>query len=326
MSVKVSELYPELMHYTTIDGLKGIVSSGCIWATDANSLNDATEISHFFEARLGRIIEPEVRRFSYDLGQSADKLARIIANGGFEELIALETDSKRRSIRDVTLDFNRPFVTSFCGPLDERVRKNGLLSQWRGYGRDGGCALILDTAGMERALMSEESTYAYTHVQLADVYYDGINPDLQPATPDFRDYEEVVRQGIGRLLRGGAVEETPRLYEAVTSLSCLCKHWGFWEEREVRAVAVLAREGQEMKYEFPRASKPIISHQNGGAEYIELFADKSCSHRVSRIPLKGVIVGPHRDRVQRSKELRQFLLDHGYAIEVTESEIPYLGR
>src|SRR6185437_8828799 len=40
------ELQDELFHYTTADGLKGIVEQNCIWATAAAYLNDASEIEY----------------------------------------------------------------------------------------------------------------------------------------------------------------------------------------------------------------------------------------------------------------------------------------
>lgn len=40
MSRSIAESYSELMHYTTADGLKGIVTSGCLWATHIKFLND----------------------------------------------------------------------------------------------------------------------------------------------------------------------------------------------------------------------------------------------------------------------------------------------
>src|SRR6266540_1307643 len=40
-------VYPaEVFHYTTVDGLRGIVESGKLWATEVGYLNDASEYVH----------------------------------------------------------------------------------------------------------------------------------------------------------------------------------------------------------------------------------------------------------------------------------------
>lgn len=43
----VYEEYSELMHYTTADGLMGIVTSKTLWATHARFLNDSEEVIGF---------------------------------------------------------------------------------------------------------------------------------------------------------------------------------------------------------------------------------------------------------------------------------------
>ena len=37
-------LPPELFHYTTIEGLKGILENRCVWSTHFEYLNDSTEV------------------------------------------------------------------------------------------------------------------------------------------------------------------------------------------------------------------------------------------------------------------------------------------
>jgi hypothetical protein len=52
---------PDLrFHYTNAEGLKGILQSGKIWATDVRYLNDAQEVEYLFQLldeRLGTPIE-----------------------------------------------------------------------------------------------------------------------------------------------------------------------------------------------------------------------------------------------------------------------------
>ncbi len=325
----VSDVYSELMHYTTFNGLRGIVSSGCMWATDASFLNDASEISHFFDVRLASVLFPVVRKRAIELARSPEILANMIKEGGVDKVADAETSMLVSNLRNATLSMNKPYVLSLCGASNDLVSHNGLLSQWRGYGTDGGFALVLDAKALEDALQKEAHTHHYMHVQMGDVFYQGIDPEIQSARADFEELENTVRIGVDRMLHGATAEETEDFYKAVTSLSCLCKHWGFWEEREVRVVVVPAT--AEVINAVPEPSLPpktVKSFSRGSAEvpYVELFANPSSGVVPSKLPISRVIVGPHPDRHDRVARVKELLRSSGYDIRVTASDIPYLGR
>lgn len=328
MPTPVSQDYSELLHYTTMDGLRGIITSGCMWASNAACLNDSSEVTHFFDVRLSEIIEREVRSYTYELARDPEKLAMMMRDGGVQGLIAKETAVLTTVLRRATLEMNTPFVLSLSGPRDEKVRRNGLLSQWRGYGQDGGYAIAFDTKQLEALLTLEVTSHHYMHVQIGDVYYHGIDDAIQPATPDVAENDALVRLGVSRILRGGTAEQTERFYEAITSLSCLCKHWGFWEEREVRVVVVPASaEVVRAAVEAP-PPKEVKSFSRGESRvpYVELFASTAERAESTRLPIKRIIVGPHRNREAHAQQVQELLLSNGYAAEVFQSEIPYIGR
>lgn len=64
MSKHIHEQYSELLHYTTAAGLNGILRNGSLWATHSSFLNDAEEITHYFDFSFLQIIS-EVRREKY---------------------------------------------------------------------------------------------------------------------------------------------------------------------------------------------------------------------------------------------------------------------
>ncbi|HEX4881714.1 MAG TPA: hypothetical protein VFV18_05170 [Porticoccaceae bacterium] len=329
MTTRVSQQYPELLHYTTLEGLGGILSSGCIWATDAAYLNDSSEITHFFDERLRTLIARDARKYAIELARTPEYLEHMINAGGIDKLVDQETDAWYSVLRRVTLEMNRPFVLSLSGPSDARVQHSGLLSQWRGYGGGGGYALVLDTLELEAMLGVEAQSHLYAHVQIGDVYYHGIESKDQPAAPDIAEYEEIVRQGVSRMMRGGSAEETEQFYEAVTALSCMCKHWGFWEEREIRVVVVPASDevssakGQKSP---PRKEIKSFLRCEKYIPYVELFAPLGQTDERSKLPIKRVIVGPHKNREPHADSVRELLANNGYAAEVVQSEIPYIGR
>lgn len=53
---------------------------------------------------------------------------------------------------------NEPYVLSFCASGSTRVSAHGLLSQWLGYGKDGGYSIAFDTAGLEKLWRREAET------------------------------------------------------------------------------------------------------------------------------------------------------------------------
>ena len=94
---------PVLYHYTTPQGLQGIIDTKTIWASDYRFLNDATELKHGL-AIFDKLFDSHRERLAKDRVEIIDGLRKSI-----------ETS------RDFCV-----FIASFC--------QNGdLLSQWRGY-------------------------------------------------------------------------------------------------------------------------------------------------------------------------------------------------
>jgi len=101
---------PEIIyHYTNVEGLVGIISSGALWATDLRFVNDATELDHALESMLSAVGRARERFSSPAQLMLLDRLAAVIANKeGFP------------SVHSVSFSAN-----------------GDLLSQWRAYGGSG---------------------------------------------------------------------------------------------------------------------------------------------------------------------------------------------
>lgn len=327
MPRQVTDEYTELIHYTTAGGLSGIVSSGSFWATPAAFLNDAEELTHFFDSRLIVLAQEAISSIADQIPSTAE----IAAHGGIEELIRSEAIRITNLLKSATLGFNESFVFSMSGPRSEKVAQSGLLSQWRGYGRDGGYAIVLDSCGFDHLIKQEGQIYHYQFAQWGDVYYYGAETEAQPSSEEVNEYEKTVRSGVIGLVRGKDPESIDGLYDAITSLSCLYKHWGFAEEQEVRVIAIPAR-GEIAKLATAggetRQARPTKSFLRGGAPvpYIELMAGLDTAGVRTKLPIKRVIIGPHRDKSSRAEAVRHLLSANGYDAEVVCSEIPYIGR
>ena len=330
MPKNVAEEYAELTHYTSAAGLFGIISSDCLWASHAAFLNDAQELTHFFDERLYELAGHEIRSYAEYLASDPENAKIIEADGGLGPRVENESRAWVAGLRTATLTLNNPFVFSMSGTNDPLVQANGLLSQWRGYGVDGGYAITFDTKGLDALLQIEESTYMYQHALWGDVHYYGIN-DVQPSSAEVEEAEATVRKGIAHLVRGGTAEETEGFYQAISSLSCLFKHWGFREEREVRIVAIPTdRElaDKERALGDTRIPKTVKAFPRGGllVPFIELFYRSSSNEIPKSLPIKRVIVGPHAEAAVRARSLERLLVAYGYKAEVVCSTIPYIGR
>ena len=93
----------DLFHYTSSDGLKGMVSGKCIWATNIEYLNDTTEFRHG---------ENVIKKAMADRKRRANKVEKVF----FDELKNMPTIFEPEDV----------FVVSLSEDGD-------LLSQWRGY-------------------------------------------------------------------------------------------------------------------------------------------------------------------------------------------------
>lgn len=316
------------MHYTTAAGLAGIVSSSSVWASHAAFLNDAEEMKHFFDVRLFDIAFAEALEYANEVAHSPDAAKEMEADGGIVEIARKEAAALTAQLRSSILSFNHPYIFSMSAAHDPRVSRSGLLSQWRGYGADGGYALVFDTVGFDNLLQLEGHAFLYQHAQWGDVHYHGIN--IQPSIEDVAEAEAVVRIGLARMIRGRTAAELPEdFYEKISSLSCLYKHWGFSEEHEVRVIAIpfrdeiAAQARAEGEAKLPRQPKTFL-RSGIPVPYLELFAQLPGTP--PRLPIKRVIVGPHREKTLRAEAVRVLLAANGYAAEVVCSETPYIGR
>lgn len=323
MSRTVPEVHAELLHYTSVAGLMGIIQSDSLRATHSAFLNDSTEISLFFDARLAKILEAGIRaelaadpalQVSPQFASTPQEADAVIVRWAIDMGDAIRTTTKR---------FNEPYLTCFSAPMNERVRVDGLLSQWRGY------ALVFDTRRLEELLKIEGKSLWYQYAQWGDVHYHQDDDDLAAAEPEIHEAEDALRAAIRRFIKNPSSSELETTFEPVATLSCLFKHWGFHEEREVRIVVIppneeLVREGRAAGEQRPARPHKVFIRGGTPVPYLDLFAQNpQCD--VFRLPVLRVIVGPHPQSQLRRQAVEQVLRTSGINAEVVVSRIPYIG-
>lgn len=325
---KVSEEYSKLYHYTNWDGLLGIWDSRSLWATHYKFLNDYTEII-LFRDKLINLMSPHVEDVIRKLMEELPDFAQQVNEyGGVAKLIQDEVgavvDAQYKAVGE------QIYIASFCGEHeDQNINQNGLLSQWRGYGKDGGFALVFNTEKLEELLVLEEEKYKYKTDFLCEVLYSDDEGKLKDR---LSDYWDVLAQDVKLLFdsdsyTGEKREFTGKLQGAVPFVKCVTryKHYGFKEENEVRVVALPAVFSQDFldiiaaTKEELRLEKEIKFRNNGTNRipYIELF--KSIGRE---LPIEKIIVGPHIDKERRASTLKTMFRKTD--IEIVCSDIPYI--
>ena len=105
-----------LHHYTSAEGLKGIIESNELWATSAYYLNDSAEMFYGYHV-LKELLDDWLSKNPRPDDSITLALARQLRTS-FEDLF------QKRLLRPI-------YLTCFC-------EEDNLLSQWRAYGQSGG--------------------------------------------------------------------------------------------------------------------------------------------------------------------------------------------
>lgn len=322
---KTSEVYKKLYHYSTWQGLKGILQTQSLWATNYKFLNDYSELVLFRDKLVSLIYPVVLEGYKQLIAHKPSLKGKIQEQGGLDHIVQHDAevliDSQYRALG------NEIYILSFCGePEKQSIADNGLLSQWRGYGAGGGAALIFDTEKLEEILAKEAMSYEYSAVLLADLIY---SDDEQKLEEELSDNLKILAD-IAKLFfnhenvsKGKEIDSSEGYIPFVSCISRY-KHFGFSEENEVRVVALptliddqiikLAKaDGTTIK---PEKVRRFRSTKEQRVPYIELFDSANI-----KLPIEKIIIGPHKNKEARKEELLEILPKTN--IEIVSSEIPY---
>jgi len=323
MSKKFYADHEEVFHYTTAAGLHGIASSKTLWASHIHFLNDKEEGVGFSKRILPMILRPEFKRYvaeSEGLSarvQDADHLGVDLFDHWLEKIV--EGFSKAQ---DTAQDH---YLTSFSTTKDEWISQNGLLSQWRGYGLDGGYAIVFDAKGLAGLLNAEREMYYEEGWAWGDVQYH-MEDFSRVQDEQVLEHFECVRKAANAYWTTGDIEKAYPAFESIELLSAFCKHRGFEEEKEVRIVVSepSAEVGPDPSNQSGKSYRRAYSYLRDGVlvPCIHLFEDQ----KLNALPIRRVIVGPHPEKQERKKSVETLLRDHGIDAEVSVSDTPFRGK
>lgn len=322
---KVWEDHPELYHYTNRNGLEGIINSQTLFATHYAFLNDAEEIVRFKRA-LKKLLMPKLILDVENWARAGKiNIAALERNGGVLALCGDEIDHMIKSAYEAQQQVITPFIFSFCSHANDKDKtRDGLLSQWRGYGK-GGYAIVFEAKKIEELIRLEVEVGSYNPLGWGDVIYEGNEEKLKL---ELGDQVEILSKYILAMIHCRAFnKDYPNAQNAEFYAQAVCaalyKHKGFEEENEVRIYAYRLTDDALKKAaqlghvsHLPRAT---VRKNVNGKLYIELFKNFQ-----KKLPIKRVIVGPSKNKEKIAEELRKDPRFNG--IEVTVSGIPYVEQ
>ena len=290
---------PEVVyHYTDAVGLLGIISDRCLWATDADFLNDAQEL------RFGR---SELHAALIEAAETLSPSGRG-AEGDPNENRATIMRGAAGHLEPGGPYLHQPahaaFVTCFCEADD-------LLSQWRGYGLSGGFAIGFQTAGLTSIRVPSDPDEM---ADFADM------PEISRPQPDpiylvkVRYGAEAIGPVVDHVL--GRIAPQPRghpgvsgYYRAKTILLpalATIKHPSFSEEREWRLVATAS------------IGEPSVAFRTGPLGVIPYLRLPFTTDAIT-----AVVVGPGENRGQRRQGVERLLAASGIEAGIRLSDVPF---
>lgn len=318
-----------IFHYTTPSGLEGILKDQSLRATHAEFTNDRSELQQGWEVikqRLRPIMSADISAFM-DTNPEHKHILRRYDNN-LELVCDAIIDQKHRDIHDkiTAMLYHGTFITCFSihekssDYRQQKIYDDGLLSQWRAYGQNGGYAIEFETAGLkalnQKHLLSFDSLYeefdevVYAH----DIENKPIKEDVESFSRLIYDCfisKEINDEKDCPPLRNAFsdVTEDQTIRQRMRCLT-LIKHDAFYEEREVRIIVVPSK-----------ASKAVIEHE-GLRPYIYLYPHKQ-ENSDAKLPIRRIIVGPHPEQDKRVRALECLPVLEG--VVITPSSIPLRG-
>jgi len=323
---RITDTHPELFHYTTAEGLSGILRSRSLWATHSNYVNDEEEILGFYERILPTLLRPIFQKYMQRI-KANPEFQQELGGRSFEHYCDEQFIQLINTIRTTAAQVHDHYITSFSVPSDEWTRSNGLLSQWRAYGPNGGYAIVFDTSNFDEMLAVETAPYQEEIFSWADVNYH-LNESGLTNDADTNKLINELNAAAEKFFGDPSEESTRSLTHPLTVLSSIFKHRGFEEENEVRFVLTLLGPLLEAEPELQLVRQhPINTRLRNGEviPFVELCVREEKGVRL-HLPIKRIIVGPHRDKHDRKRGVQLLLKQHGLDPDiVTVSDIPYRG-
>jgi hypothetical protein len=282
-----------LFHYTTAEGLKGIVEKNEFWASSAYFLNDSAEVT-------------------YGCGVLRQVLDEWIGcrSGGGRNSISLDL------AQDLKGEFEDHLLNRVVAPvyLACFCEDGNLLSQWRAYGPTGGYALGFDVLPHTGGFTPEPNTYT---AKLLRVEYDRdeqikrcksiLNtvlpildePEVGHVIPQLASHGAVNYQRIRGIIEDMLMEEAVAFKDEAFSVE---KEWRLVVRRRE-----LLKQGTD-----DGGKSPIQIHFRPARGYLIPYLRLIPTIGHDKIPLRSIRSGPTLDRLAVMLSIAPLLNTNGF--------------
>ncbi|EJD6547151.1 TPA: DUF2971 domain-containing protein [Escherichia coli] len=296
----------ELCHYTSLDGLIGILNENSLWATHLGYLNDTTELLQGINC---------AKKFT----------DTFITNPHINQNWIDEIKKQISSLENV---FNQDiYVTSFCAggyEDDLEIDVSDILSQWRGYSKQKqGVCLVFDKDDLLDFLSStqhskiksfdgtvyDQRTFEITHrkIEYTSLHLDQniikINNTLSHFFKENLSHLDYFLDS--NLAKQGIINTT------LHTILPFIKDSGFEQEKEYRIVFHTITNRGLVKY---RNNEGLLT------PYISIGRNDD---NKKPIPIKRIVVGPSSYSCTNATTISNMLNDLGFRSKVEISKIPY---
>lgn len=305
-----------LFHYTTLAGLLGFVETRCLWATHFKSLNDRREFreaERFIRPFASNAIRSHIKKL-----KSQGRLGSVAES--IDEAIAKKAEQISDILFESAFKATLPFVFSFCAhSSSSKEARDGLLSQWRAYGRGGGVAVEFDIEKLQAAIDKDALRHHHAGYFLEPVIYDISSVSTQRRSID----RDALRQAFEMMaevdldISDWKTELIDKSFEPYVRFASTIKDSAFAEESEVRLIHLVPA-----RPTLGRPPPKLVNTRLRGSDlvpFVKLLDDGG-----QELPIVRVIVGPHRQIDNQVDILKMFFSSSGLDIEVLPSSIPYL--
>ena len=300
----MKRLKDRLYHYTSAVPFESILKHGCLHATHFRFLNDPNELYHVRD-NIRKLFTSTYLSISKELDSNPDL-----------NLLQRKSDEIAEIVITAFERHATTFLISFSQHESDFTKKNGLLSQWRNYGHDGGYAIGFSTHGFSQMLEDEFHEFKYLSNFLHPLDY-GTPKPTEELIDMTRSVVSKYNDGIINLDVEGAFE---KLTKIIYEICHAYKSKAFEDEHEVRAVFGRWDVADTSDDLDDQDLKPLEFKVRQGAivPFIEIKGPSK------KLPISEVLVGPHPNQDRRLQSTRLFLNSLGYEeIPVRKSSIAY---
>jgi hypothetical protein len=282
---KSKQNFPKVLyHYTSLEGLKGIIEGGSIWSSDPEYLNDQSEVKYGCE-----LVESVQSEFLKD--DTPNPFSKICERASMSTFLGERPD--------------KYFISCFCEDGD-------LLSQWRGYaGTTNGYAIGFSTEYLLRERPKE--------FHLRRVIYDQreqrsivktIFKEVQ------KEYNQILSKANTLSLEKNSIDSDFSKMLQNTLRECICsfKNPAFKEENEYRIVY----------YVSSNKHPDVVNFRISGGMLIPYIPIGWRSSESKVPSITSITIGPNREAELSKKSLNLLLEKYNLEyVDVRESKIPF---